>query len=219
MQTRIAWRLPSYRWANHETMGRIAACIFAGEIAILRFCPRFEAFVFEPDRNQGALRKAPFSPTIASNFLFEKPIHCPFDSLPEIFRQQKSKLIRVRHFGFCFRLNRSFFVERLDVEVSALRHFFHSHFFLRWPLFAQDATGAKFVFGKQRRIQWNLVPIGERVARFDAETLVLKIAVKALLTELESDSEAMWQPHFDFFSEEMVRPSVTERAAFITVPR
>src|SRR5258708_28168967 len=92
------------------------------------------------------------------------------------------------------------------------------HIFLRWALFAQDPPRAKFVFGKQCRVQWNLVPIGERVARFDAETLVLKIAVKALLTELESDSEAMWQSHFDFFSEEMVRRSVTERVAFINYP-
>src|SRR5260370_38780717 len=116
MQTRIAWRLPSYRWANHETMGRIAACIFAGEIAILHFYPRFEAFVFEPDRNQGTLRKAPFSPTIASNFLFEKPIHCPFDPLAEIFRQQKSEFIRVRHFEFSFRLHVTLLAGVLKVE-------------------------------------------------------------------------------------------------------
>src|SRR5437764_8466897 len=88
-------------------------------------------------------------------------------------------------------LRRSFFVERLKVQVSAARHFFNSHFFLRWSLLVQDAASAKFVFCKQRRIQWNLVPVGERITRFDAETLVLQIAIKAFLLDFEREPEAI----------------------------
>src|SRR5260370_24179879 len=215
IQTRIACRLPRDRWANHETVERIVACILVGEITILHLDTRLEPFVLEPNRNHRALRKTPLAPPIKTDFLLEKPVHCPFDSLAEILRQQKSKLIRVRHFGFCFRLHRSIFVERLNVEVSASRHFFHSHFFFRWPLLVQDATGVEFVFGKQRRIQWDLVPIGERIPRFDAEALVLEITIKAFLIDFESEPEAIRQSDFDFFSEEMIRRSMTERVALI----
>src|SRR5947207_12416790 len=78
-----------------------------------------------------------------------------------------------------------------QIQVSAARHFFHSHFFLRWSLLVQDAASAKFVFCKQRRIQWNLVPVGERITRFDAETLVLQIAIKAFLLDFEREPEAI----------------------------
>src|SRR5205823_4736769 len=184
-------RLPRDRWANHETVERMAARVFVGKIAILHLDTCLEPFVLEPDRSHRTLRKPPLASAITSDFLFEKPIHCPFDPLAEIFRQQKSEFICIRHFGFCFPLHRSFFVERLKIQVSAARYFFHSHFFLRWSLLVQDAASAKFVFCKEGRIQWNLVPIGERITRFEAETLVLQIAIKAFLLDFEREPEAI----------------------------
>src|SRR5207302_3205300 len=84
------------------------------------------------------------------------------------------------------------------------------HISLGWALFAQNPPGAKFVFGKQCRVQWNLVPVGERIARFHAKALVLKVAVESFLGDFECNAKTIRQAHFDFFSEEMVRRSVTE---------
>src|SRR5713226_2483803 len=85
IKARIACRLPCDSWPNNETVEWIATSIFVGKIAILHFRSGFEPFVLEPDRDYCALSKAPLAAAIKTDFLLEKPIHRPFDSLTKIF--------------------------------------------------------------------------------------------------------------------------------------
>src|SRR5437762_14248562 len=66
----------------------MAARVFVGKIAILHLDTCLEPFVLEPDRSHRTLRKPPLASAITSDFLFDKPIHCPFDPLADISRHQ-----------------------------------------------------------------------------------------------------------------------------------
>ncbi len=80
-------RFPCNGRTDNETVERIGARIFVGEITILHFDAGFKTFVLEPDRNYRALGKAPLATAIKTNFLLKKPVHGPFDPFAEIFRQ------------------------------------------------------------------------------------------------------------------------------------
>src|SRR6266576_2365234 len=80
-------------------MHRIAPGIFDGEIFILHFHTYFEPFLFQQNRKGGALSEPPFPTAVAGIFLFEEPVHRPFDTLPEILSQQEPKFISIRYFG------------------------------------------------------------------------------------------------------------------------
>ena len=58
--------------------------------------PTFEPFLFQQNRNGGALSEPPFSAAIASVFFFEEPVHRPFDMLPENPQQAGAEIRKRR---------------------------------------------------------------------------------------------------------------------------
>src|SRR4029077_3567939 len=115
---------------NDKTMHRIASGIFDGEIFILHFHTYFEPFLFQQNREGGALSEPPFPATIAGIFFFEEPVHRPFDMLPEILSQQEPKFVSIGYLG-----------------RATLFFFFAGR--RRGPFFVANGPDAKFVFRKQ----------------------------------------------------------------------
>ena len=111
-------------------MHRIAPGIFDREILILHFETYLQSFAFQKNRNTGALGEPPFSAAVAGIFLFEEPVHCPFDMLPEILSQQEPKFVSIRYLG-----------------RAAL------FFLFAWrgwgPFFMSNSPDAKLILGKQ----------------------------------------------------------------------
>src|SRR5256886_14085564 len=80
-------------------MHRIAPGIFDREILILHFETYLQSFVFQTNRNTGALGEPPFPAAIAGIFFFEEPVHGPFDAIAEILSQQEPKFVSIGDLG------------------------------------------------------------------------------------------------------------------------
>src|SRR5204862_8223447 len=100
------------------------------------------------------------------------------------------ELISVRHFWFSFFVHVAF-IGRFNVQMGVPSEFLLCHGLLGWSFFVNNAPSAEFIFGKQRGIQRNFIPIGQSVPRFNAETLVLEVAIESFLGDFERNSETI----------------------------
>src|SRR5438270_3002076 len=108
------------------------------------------------DRRDDAVGNAPLAPAISAHFLLEKCVHCPFDFVEKIFRKQESQFVGI---GNVFAL-----VKTARSEFTSRR---------RRPFVMQNVAGADLVFGENCRVQWDLVPIRERIPAFNSKGRVL----------------------------------------------
>src|SRR2546430_17376195 len=111
-------------------MHRIAPGIFDREILILHFETYLQSFVFQTNRNTGALGEPPFPAAIAGIFFFEEPVHRPFDAITEILSEQEPKFVSVRY-----------------LRRAALFFLFAGR--RRGPFFMPNGPDAKLILGKQ----------------------------------------------------------------------
>src|SRR5947209_8419481 len=118
------------------------------------------------DRGDDAVGNAPLASAIATDFLLEECVHCPFDSVEKIFGKQESQFVGI---GNVFAL-----IKTAGSEFTSRR---------RRPFVMQNVAGADFVFGENCRVQWDLVPIRERIPAFNAKGRVLGIAIVMLRSE------------------------------------
>ncbi len=124
------------------------------KFCVLHFHPRREAFVRKEQRHLDGLRETPLAPAIAADFVLEKGVECPVDTLDDFLRKQQPKLVGIGpvrlHRGFLFPHHHFLFI-RIDV-------FFIHHLLFR-AFLMENPAGAKLVFGEKRGVQRNLVPV------------------------------------------------------------
>src|SRR5262249_20620796 len=85
----------------------------------------------------------------------------------------------------------------------------------RWNFFVSNGADAKFVFGENRRVQRNLVPISKSPSRFETHGLRATTAIKSFPLRFRRYVETPGQTHFDLLSEKMIRWSVPKSLSFI----
>src|SRR4029079_5114316 len=86
------------------------------------------------------------------------------------------------------------------------------------PFFMEDFSRAEFVFGEQRRIERNLVPIGQRPTCFNAEVAVRYVTLGKLDLVLYCYAEPIGQAYFYLLSQEVISWSMRIEVSFVDQP-
>ena len=79
----------------------------------------------------------------------------------------------------------------------------------------QDSAAAKFVFRKDSGVEWNLVPIGKCITRFEAETPELRFIGVMFDIRFHRNIDAVRQASFGLDSEIVIRSSEMNDRVFI----
>ena len=149
IQPRVLRWLPRYRRPNDHPIGRLLARVpdsSIGKCGELHFRADLEPFTRQNNGEHETLSEADLTPSISANFLFEKAVHRPFHMLTKILRQEQPHFKGIR--------KRFVFIEK------CLRFTF-----LQWcrrTFVMQNMANAEFVLDEDRRVERNLVPIGQR---------------------------------------------------------
>ena len=126
----------------------------------MHFRPDFEPFVRQKDWKHQTLGETNFAAAVAADFLFKKTVQRPFEVVAEILGEEKPHLNGVgKRFVFTEEFLRFTFRQRLGRS-----------------LVVQNIADAEFVLDEKGGIKRDLVPIGERVAAFDAEGPFLRVS-------------------------------------------
>ena len=189
-------RFPRDCWTDNETVHRIATRVLRCDILVFHFDADFQAFVRQENGNHRSLRETPLPPAVAGILFFKKPVHGPFDALEELLGEKQTNFVRIGNFGRA----------ALFLLSSSRR---------RWNFLVSNRAHAEFVFGENRRIERNLVPISKSPARFQTHCLRAAAAIKSLKLCFGRYVETIWQPHLDLLSEEMIRRPVAESLSLI----
>src|SRR5262249_4211556 len=187
VETHVVRQSPGNSWSNNKTVVRRASAELIAKAAELTFdsgfqffkesrssshwpnvfslrtfviiSPSWSAFVKEVNRGNETLGDAPLTTTIAFDLLLKEGIKGPFDFVEKVFGEKQSEFVGVGNFLA--------FIETARPElVRGSRRTF----------IMQNVADAKFVFGEDRRIERNFVPVSKGIACFDAECRVLKIS-------------------------------------------
>ena len=118
VQASLRCRFPRDGWADGETVQRIAACIFDGQIPIFHFYADFQTLVRQENRSHGGLRETPFAPAVAGILFFKEPVHGPLDVLAEILSKEQTNFVGIGNLG---RTALFLFFSSCPEEVELLR--------------------------------------------------------------------------------------------------
>jgi hypothetical protein len=176
----------------------------------LHFHPRSEAFVRKEKRHLDGLRETPLAPAITADFVLEKGVECPADTLDDFLRKQQPKLIGIGpvrlHRCFLFPHHHFLF---LWIDVFIIHHLLFRAFLMENP------AGANLVFGEKRGVQRNLVPIRQSPAAFDTKARVHRLMIKVLNLIFDRDAETIRQTDFYFLSEKVIHWPMRKHVPFI----
>jgi hypothetical protein len=198
IEARIATRLPCGGRADNKAVIGSSAAFLVAEAAELKLDASFELFVRKKKWSEHTLRDAPFTAAVASDFLFEKGIQRPFKAAEEFLRQEKSQFISVG--------NGHGSVEPAGSKLlgGGGRAFI-----------VQNIADAELVFGKDCRVERNLVPVRKRITSFDGESRVLARAVISLDRVLDGQINSIRQADFDFLSKSVVGTAVVNDVVLV----
>ena len=79
----------------------------------------------------------------------------------------------------------------------------------------ENVPDANFVFGEDRRVQRNLVPIRKCIPAFNAECRSLSIAIEMLDIAFNGNIEAIRQTHFTLQGPVIIRRTIMHIIEFI----
>ena len=68
----------------------------------------------------------------------------------------------------------------------------------------QNIADAEFVLHEDRRVERNLIPIGQGVAAFNAQCSLLSVSPKCFDRVFDCDAESIRETDFDFLSKAVV---------------
>src|SRR4029453_2809513 len=199
VKARTCCRFPCKGWTDHKSVLGIAACVFDGEILILHFQADFQALVRQENGSHDALGEAPFAAAIAGVLFFEEPVHGPLNVLAEILGEEQAKFVGIGNLG-----------------RSALFLFF---FFLWWwrSFFVSNSADTEFVFGEERWIERNVVPLSKSPSCFYAHCFRAPSTFKSFELCFRGHPKTIRQTHFDLLSEKMIGRSMAEPLALVNL--
>ncbi len=134
------------------------------------------------NREHHTLSEADFPAAIATDFLFEKGIQGPLNVFAKVLREEQP------YFN-CVRKRFLFSEKRLRFT------------FLQWcgrTFVMQNMAHAEFVLDEDRRVERNLVPIRQSIARLYAKRPLLTVSPKCFDAVFKRDAKSIRETDFYF---------------------